>query len=123
MSRGFCTKIVIDGHWPRAAPQGYFLNGQKGTYVQQPFLLSCQKKRFLDFQRKDAGTMLVLPASISGAEVIRIVSASVPAQPLTLALVELLCVSSAAPAWVLSIRRWRAEGGAPYGGATESPTP
>ncbi len=67
--------------------------------------------------------MLVLPASISGAEVIRIVSASVSAQPLTLVLVELLRVFLTAPTWSMPIGRWRAEGGAPYGGATESPTP
>ncbi len=82
-----------------------FCADRKGTYFQQPFLLLRQKKWFLDFQRKGAGTMLMLPASISGAEVIRIVSASVPAQPLTLALIELLCGFSAAPAWSMPIGR------------------
>ncbi len=64
---------------------------------------------------KALGTMLMLPATISGAEVIRIVSASVLAQTLTLSLVELLCAFVVAPTWVLPIRQWRAVGDAPYG--------
>ncbi len=94
------------------APWGYFLCGRKGVRFQKPFLLSRPKKWFLESKEKALGTMLMVPAPISGAEGIRIVSASVPAQPLTLALVELLCVFVVAPAWVLPIRRWRAEGGA-----------
>ncbi len=53
---------------------------------------------------KALGTMLILPASICGAEVLRIASASVPAQPLTLALVVVPCFPSAAPAWVLPFK-------------------